>query len=107
MAIANVSYETVCFRQILVLCQEMVQPNFLAICQGEADYFPERYVKEEKGNQSYKQMLPILNCIFRRFGNRTEEISSCPVWDSGAAKGSLAQQLKGLLQFVLSQRGES
>lgn len=90
------------------LCQETMQPNFLASCQGQADYFPEKYVnKEIKRNQSYKQMLPTLSCTLRRFGHRTEETSSCPVWDYGAAKGSLARQLKGLLQFVLSHRGES
>lgn len=90
------------------LCQETMQPNFLASCQGQADYFPEKYVKKEiKRNQSYKQMLPILSCTLRRFGHRTEEISSCAVWDCGAAKGSLAHQFKGLLQFVLSQGDES
>lgn len=52
-------------------------------------------------------MLPILSCTFRGFGYRTEETSSCPVWDSGAAKGSQAHQLNGLLQFVLSHGGES
>lgn len=42
-----------------MLCQETMQPNFLASCQGQADYFPEKYVNEEKkGNQSYKQMCP-------------------------------------------------
>lgn len=89
------------------LCQETMQPNFLASCQGEANYFPEKYVKEEiKRNQSYKQILPILSCTFRRFGHRTEETSSYPVWDSGATKGSLAHQSKGLLQFMLSHEGE-
>lgn len=52
-------------------------------------------------------MLPILSCTCRRFGHRTEETSLCPVWDSGAAKGSLAHQFKGLLKFVLSYGGES
>lgn len=54
-------------------------------------------------------MLPILSCTFRRFGHRTEETSSCPVWDSGAATGSLAHQLllTGLLQFVLSHGVEA
>lgn len=52
-------------------------------------------------------MLPILSCTCRRFGHRTEETSLCPVWDSGAAKGSLAHQFKGLLEFVLSYGGES
>lgn len=84
------------------LCQETVQQNFLASCQGQADYFPKKNVKEEiKRNQSYKQILPRLSCTLRRFGHRTEETSSCSVWDSGAAESSQAHQLKGLLQFVL------
>jgi len=40
--------------KICMLCQETMQPNFSASCQGQAAYFPANYVREEIKNQAYK-----------------------------------------------------
>lgn len=76
--------------KICTMCQETMQFNFSASCQGQADFFPANYVEEEIKKQAYKQMVPILVCPFRRLCHGTEETSLCSVWASAAAKGSLA-----------------